>query len=124
MPWNLYQYVDATGVVKTVSNFTVPIEAYWCEMQSETNHIRYTLDGTTNPTTSSGMLLLTTKDPIRITAEQARKLRFIRDGAADAVLHLHWGAGRIVDDSDDGYLVYEDEDLIQTEDGADDIERE
>jgi hypothetical protein len=122
MPFSSYGYAEATTTVKTIAAVTVPGEALWCEIQAEGNAIRYTLDGSTNPTATSGMRLLTTSAPTQLAIETVRNIRFRCEGTTTAILHFHWVVGRAIDDTGgdgegDDLLLYEDGVLVETEDG-------
>ena len=85
--------------VKTVSDLTVPANATHCELQAVTNNINYTMDNSTDPTAGAGgvgMVLRTTDPPKAFLIEDLRRGRFIRGAAADAVLAVHYFAGRDV----------------------------
>ena len=90
-----YEQVAISNAVKTVSDLTIPAKAQWAVIQADDNHIRYTLDGTA-PTTTSGMKLLTTSDGTNVDVSDLLKIKFIRDASTDAVLLIHYSAGRDV----------------------------
>lgn len=91
------EQVVATSSVKDVDDLTVPNNATWAELQADTANIRYTMDAATNPTSTSGMLLLTTEDPSFFLIEDVKRIRFTRDaGGVDGNLNLSYGAGRDV----------------------------
>lgn len=96
MAFLLHEAVAATSSVKTVSALSVPYNATSALLQAATNNVRYTMDGSTNPTVSSGMLLLTTEDATEFLIEDIKNIRFIRDGGTDGSLNIHYYAGRDV----------------------------
>lgn len=91
-----YEQVAVSDTVLDVDDLTIPAKTQWAALQADTAGVRYTLDGTTAPTTSSGMVLLTTSDPIDIPIDDLRKIKFIRSGGSDAKLNIHYAAGRDV----------------------------
>lgn len=91
-----YQQVMASIAVQTVAALTIPARSTWVELQATTNGVRYTMDGVTDPTTATGMLLVNGSDPLFFQREDLARIRFCRDGAADGALNLHYGAGRDV----------------------------
>jgi len=58
-------------------------------IQSETQNVRYTLDGTT-PTVTVGFLLLPTMGPIIIECSDTTRIRVI-EAAGGAVINYLWG---------------------------------
>lgn len=89
-----YEQVAIDTVVKDVAAFNVPAKATHVELQADTGNIRYTMDNTTAPTTSSGMILYDGKQPKTFLVEDLLRMKFIRDGAAAAALNIHYFAGR------------------------------
>ena len=98
MPYLSYEQISVSpDHVRDVNQLTVPGNATWVELQAVDNHIRYTMDDSTDPTAGSGMLLLTTSDPKLFLIEDIRRIKFISEAAgADAELNIHYGAGRDV----------------------------
>lgn len=96
MAYLSYEQLAVSNSVLNSSSLTIPAKATQAELQADSNHVRYTMDGTTNPTTTSGMLLLTTSDPKLFLIQDVRNIRVIRDGAVDAKLNVHYLAGRNV----------------------------
>jgi len=96
MAYLSYEQVAVSNAVLDAGSLTVPANATMAELQSDTSNVRYTMDGATDPTTTSGMLLLTTSDPKLFLIEDVYNIRFIRDGGADAELNIHYAAGRDV----------------------------
>ena len=91
-----YQQVSVSNAVLTVSSFTVPAKATHVELQADTAGVRYTMDNSTAPTTSSGMVLLITEAPRLFLIQDLSRIKIIRSGAADAKLNVHYFAGRDV----------------------------
>jgi len=93
MSFHQYASYNATATVKTITLPATANEASVVEMQSSVGPIRYTMDGATDPTQTSGMVLLeTSKCPKAVAIDDIVNLRFCRGSATDAVLHLHYGA--------------------------------
>ena len=90
------QQVAATSSVKDVTDLTVPAKATSALLQADTNHVRYTMDDSTDPTSTSGMLLLTTEDFTEFLIEDIKRIRFTRDASTDSNLNIHYVAGRDV----------------------------
>lgn len=90
-----YERVEADDSVKDVDDLSPPAKATQVQLQSDTNNVRYTMDGT-DPTTSSGMLLLTTELPQTFLIEDLKTIKFIRDGGSSGYLNAHYFAGRDV----------------------------
>ena len=80
---SVLKFSDLVNAVKS--------QATYVELQADTHHVRFTMDGATDPTTSAGMLLLITEPPRQFLGEDLKNIRFIRDGAADCKLNIHYG---------------------------------
>lgn len=83
---------DADDLVSASKNSSV-----LAELQADGQHIRYTMDDSTNPTSTLGMLLLTTDPPKLFTMEDVRRIRFTTgaaDGVSAARLNVHYVHGR------------------------------
>ena len=94
-----YLYVEqvaATASVKDVDDLNIPNNATWAELQADTQDVRYTMDGATNPTQTSGMVLLTTEDPSFFLIEDVKQIKFVRGAGSNGNLNLSYGAGRDV----------------------------
>jgi len=91
-----FERIVATAAVKTVAALTIPAGAHGAELQSDTNHVRYTMtNGNPNPTAIDGMLLLTTDGPKQFLIEDIRRIAFTRDGVVNnGSLNIHYFAGR------------------------------
>lgn len=88
-----FEQVTVTNNVRDVNNLT-PGAATQVELQADTAHIRYTMDGSTNPTESSGMLLLTTAEPKLFGITDLKNIKFIRNSGSP-LLNVHY-LGKIV----------------------------
>jgi len=89
-----YEQISVSNSVLDIDDLTVTAHSTQAELQADTANVRYTMDGATDPTTSSGMLLLTTSDPKTFLIQDVFNIRFIRDGGSDAKLNIHYFAGR------------------------------
>ena len=92
MPYIAYEQVAISNVVKTVAELSPPANATHCEVQAETDAIRYTMDGSV-PTASSGMLLLIVHPPKSFLIEDLKLIKFIKE-TNDASLNIHYFGGR------------------------------
>lgn len=88
-----YQQVVVDTFHKTVDDLTVPAKATHAELQADTQHVRYTMDGTA-PASDSGMLLLTTEGPKLFLIEDVRRIKFISAAVANGKLNIHYLGGR------------------------------
>ncbi|KKM08381.1 hypothetical protein LCGC14_1724340 [marine sediment metagenome] len=89
-----YEQVAATNVVKTVVALTVPGNATMVELQADTQDVRFTMDDTTDPTQTSGMIMLVSLPKNMYLIEDLQRIRFVRGAGTDANLNLHYSAGR------------------------------
>jgi len=96
MAYLSFEQVTATSSVKDSSDLTIPVKATHAELQASGNNVAYTMDGSTDPTVSSGMTLVTTNAPKLFLIEDIRNIRFIRFGGSDGNLNIHYLAGRDV----------------------------
>ena len=88
-----YQRVASGASAKTVSDLTVPAKATHAELQADTQNVRYTMDGTV-PTSTSGMLFLTTEPPKTFLIEDVKRIKFIQVAVGAGALNIHYFAGR------------------------------
>lgn len=91
-----FEQVAVSTSVLTATALTIPAKALGAELQADTADVRYTMDNTTAPTTTSGMILLTTEAPRQFSIDDLKRIKFIRSGGADAKLNIHYFAGRDV----------------------------
>jgi len=91
-----FQQVAATSSVKTQSALTIPGGATHAELQACTQNVRYTMDNTTDPTQTSGMVLITTESPKLFLIEDVKRIRFVRGAGSDGNLNIHYVGGRNV----------------------------
>lgn len=88
-----YERVVATETVKTQGDLHVPPETALAEIQADTQNVRYTMDGDTDPNQTRGMTLLTTAEPKTVLIEDLKNIRFVRGAATDGVLNIHYIGG-------------------------------
>ena len=90
-----FQRVAISNAVKTKADLSIPPTATHAELQAEssaiTDGIRYTMDGT-EPTTTLGMILPSSADPKLFLIEDIQRIKFIRRGANDTALLVHYVA--------------------------------
>lgn len=90
-----FESITVSNTVLTQSDLTIPANATGVVLQAGAHDVRYRMDDT-DPSTSEGMLLRTTDPPQEFLVEDLLRIRFIRDGASDTTLQLHYFAGRDV----------------------------
>lgn len=86
---------------KTVTNAVLEVTDYpknatLVELQADVQEIRYTMDGSTDPTVSTGMILLVTEPPKLFSIEDLSRAKFFRGAGSDATLLIHYLSGRDV----------------------------
>ncbi len=73
------------------ADFDIEPEINACDLQVETDSIRYFIDGNT-PTSSKGFLLSSTgTNIVQFRGEAIRKLKLIRAGSSDATVNIRVG---------------------------------
>ena len=91
-----FEQAVSDGTVKTASDLTIPNNATGVEIQADTQNIRYTMDSSTTPTSSSGMQFLTTSEPRYFLIEDLQRIKFTQGAGGAGKLNLHYHAGRDV----------------------------
>jgi hypothetical protein len=101
-----FEQKTVSNVVLTASDFTIPSNATFVVVQATGEDVRYTMDGSTDPTATLGMIWHaehagppagTAADaPEFYSIDDFQNVRMIRGGGSDGVLNLHYGAGRDV----------------------------
>jgi hypothetical protein len=91
-----FEQVASDGTVKTVTSLTVPANATLAMLQASGNDVRYTMDGATNPTNASGMILQNGLTPEQFLIEDVNNIRFTQDAAGAGFVNIHYLAGRDV----------------------------
>jgi hypothetical protein len=90
----LYEQVVVDTFVKDIAALSPPGGATHVELQANTQAVRYTMDDTTDPTASVGMLLLVTEPPKLFLIEDLVRIKFISAVGTNGVLNLHYSGGR------------------------------
>ncbi len=95
MPYLGHEQIAVSTSVLTVASFTIPAKTIHIElMAGGANAVRYTMDDSNNPTVTSGMLLRVTDPPKSFEVADVKRIRFIRDAAADTTLEVHYFTAR------------------------------
>lgn len=90
-----FEQVASSAVVKSAASLVnFPANAMGAELQADTQAIRYTMDGVTAPTASSGMLLLTTDHPKYFTVEDLKRIKFVQSAGGAGKLNVHYTGAR------------------------------
>ena len=89
-----YNQIQVAGEVLTESDLTIPGRATGAVLQAETGSIRYTMDNSTVPNNTKGMLLVPTLPPEEFLIDDVRRIKFVRNGTTNAVLNIHYFGGR------------------------------
>jgi hypothetical protein len=90
-----YEQVVADGTVDDIDDLSPPTNATGAEIQSDTNPVRYTMDGT-NPTQTSGMIFLAAHQPKFFSMADIRAIQYTRGAGVNGNLNIHYFAGRNV----------------------------
>jgi len=93
MPFIAYQQVPSSAAVKSNQHLQIPAIATHCELQADTQAIRYTMDNETTPTASFGMLLLITEGPKTFLIEDLIRIKFIQGAGGAGNLNIHYYSG-------------------------------
>lgn len=88
--------VASSGAVKTQTALTIPAKATQAEIQADSQNVRYTMDATTDPTSTLGMLFLTTDLPKTFLIDDVRRIRFTQGAGGAGAINIHYFAGRDV----------------------------
>ena len=83
-----YEQIAVSTSVLDVDDLTIPSGTSHAELQAGTNHVAYTMDGTA-PTSSTGMLLLTTEPPRLFLIEDVLRMKFIQR-TGGGTLNIHY----------------------------------
>lgn len=85
-----YEEIAATDTIKALAALSVPVTATHAQLQSSTQDVRYTMDDTTNPAQTSGMILKTGLAPETFLIEDLRNIRFVRGSGSNGILNIHY----------------------------------
>ena len=86
-----FDSVASGAAVKTIADITVPTGATHVEIQAVTQAVSYTMDNSTDPTATEGMMFLTTDPPKAFLVEDLTRLKFIQGAGGAGVLNFHFG---------------------------------
>lgn len=86
----LYESITADSSVQQGSALSIPNGAIGAELAASDQDIRYTMDGSTDPSETSGMLLSTSHNPKIFGISDVINIRFTRGGGTDGTLHVHY----------------------------------
>lgn len=90
-----FEQVAADATVKNAADdLTIPSSVTHAELQADTTDVRYTMDASTNPTASSGMILAVGDKPKLFVIDDILRIRFIRGGGSNGNLNIHYLGGR------------------------------
>ena len=87
MAYLSFEQVAVSNSVLTETSFTIPAKATHVELQASVAGVAYTMDGSTDPTVSAGMVLLVTEPPKAFLVQDLKNMKFIRFGGSDAKLN-------------------------------------
>ncbi len=90
------QQVSDVATVKSRGNLTIPANATGAEIQADTNSIRYTMDNSTDPTSTVGMVFVAGDSPKFFMIDDVIRLRFIAGSGGIGNLNIHYSNGRNV----------------------------
>lgn len=85
-----FEQVSALITVKTVSALTIPGEATRVSLQADTQNVRYTMDDSTDPAQTSGMVLIVGNPPEEFLIADLRRIKFVRGSGSNGNLNLHY----------------------------------
>lgn len=85
-----FQQVTADNTIKNVTALTLPIGCTGAQIMAADNDIRYTMDGSTNPSTTEGMILMKGDWPKMFAIKDIRNIRFTRGTASNGTLLVHF----------------------------------
>lgn len=92
MSFLLHEEIAATAGVKDASSLNIPPTATSALLQADTSDIRYTMDGS-DPTQTSGMVLVNGLEPEDFLIQDIRQLKFTRGSGSDGNLNVHYYNG-------------------------------
>lgn len=79
--------------LKTFANLTIPTNTHGVRLQATANNVVYTMDDTSVPTATVGMVLVVGNTPEDFNVEDIKKIKFI-SASGTAQLEVHYYAGR------------------------------
>lgn len=93
MSYLSYERVAATDDVKDADDLTIPNTATHAELQADTQDVRYTMDDSSDPDQSSGMILIVGLEAKAFLIDDVRNIRFHRGAGSNGNLNLHYFTG-------------------------------
>lgn len=96
MAYLFEESIAATASEKNLADLNVPANATGADLQADTQDVRYTMDGTTVPTQTTGMVFVVGNEPEPFLIEDVKNIKFVRGAGSDGQLNLHYWAGRDV----------------------------
>ncbi len=87
---------SAAGVLQATVVFNIPQNVTYAEVQADTQAVRYTMDDSTQPTSTLGMLFLVTEPPRLFLIEDFKKMRFTQGAGGAGALNVTYIRGRNV----------------------------
>lgn len=94
-----YEQIDCNdSVVQAAADvLTIPEGAVFAEIQAQREgDINYTMDGTTSPGSSRGMILRSTGSPILILIENLKNMQFVKNDEVTKLNVQYYTVGRII----------------------------
>lgn len=79
--------------IQTFANLTMPTNTHGVRLQATANNIVYTMDGSSVPTATIGMVLVVGNTPEDFNVDDIKKIKFI-SASGTAKLEVHYYAGR------------------------------
>ena len=89
-----FESVAVAAAVLDIDDLSPDASATHVELQSTVGSVRYTMDGTTAPTITTGMLLTLNAEPKLFLIQDLKRMKFIREAAVTATLGVHYIGGR------------------------------
>lgn len=93
MSYVSYEQVTVGAGTLTIDDMHIPDNCTHAEIQADTQDVRYTMDGATAPTQSTGMVFQPEDQPRLFLIEDVRNMRFTRGAGSDAKLNIHYIRG-------------------------------
>ena len=90
MAYTHFERVASSGSVKDVGDLNPPSTATHVELQADTQDIRYTMDGSTDPASGSGMLLVASAQPKLFLIKDLKNIKFIQGAGGAGGLNAHY----------------------------------
>lgn len=83
--------VASSATEKNYNNFPpAPTGTTHAELQADTQAVRCTFDGETHPSTTVGVILLTTEPPRLFQIDDILRIRFVQGSGGAGNLNVHW----------------------------------